>query len=551
MTRESDLARRSSEIRRFFRTTVSNKAVVSQFLLDAEGEITEYEIEIDRLRTARYALENKRDRLKKTAELYKSLLSPIHSAPTEILTTIFAFACEENVLSRSPLPAVLRLSMVCGRWRDLVLSTPSLWRSISIDFGNWNAPDDLHVLNEMTKRFMRQSKQCPLRLSLEFPVDDFDDGSDMEGACPTMNALIQNCRRWETVSLSIVRASFPYSMFDSIRGQLPLLRSLHTRITHPFAYLDDWDEYPPFNYFDNCPSLRETKIDPRMYPLDKTVLPWPQIKTLRIQTGLPDIALPVLSRCQAVEEVELSEIGDVDEEGPYCGHVVSHTIRALTISRAEEQCDVDDVLHGSTFGGLSSLEICGAADYLADKWSEWNSDSLQAFLLRSSCAITSLHLQSIPVTDVETLSLLRFMPTLESLYIEEFPRFKLNRIITKKFLDGLVANGPSSSLSSVPFLPRMSRIKLVLHAGGINSKAFLKALSSRWLPDPNQMGEVGVECLRSVTIVVLADEDFSLSDTKPLDCLRCFKNAGMRLTVTYGKPSELYPEAEEGEVMED
>ncbi|KAJ8083143.1 hypothetical protein PM082_009012 [Marasmius tenuissimus] len=546
MARESDLGRRSTEIRKFFRTTQSNKSVVSQFLVDAEAEIAEYEVEIDRLETAKYALENKRDRLRRTTELYKSLLSPIHSIPTEILTMIFGFACEENILSKSPLPAAVRLSTVCGRWRDIVLSTPKLWCSIFIDFSKWNAPDDLHVLNAMTERFICQSKQHPLRLNLEFPIDDFDDGSDMEGAEPALQALIQHCARWQSLSLSIVRASFPYSIFEQIRGRCPLLQSLCMRTIHLFAYLDDWDEYPPFNYFEVCPSLRHLTLDPRIYPLNKTIFPWSQVRNLRIETGLPEIALPVLSLCGAAERVELSEIGDVDEEGPYNGHISSCAIKSLAISKAEEQCDVDDVLECSTLSSLSSLEIWGAADSSTEKWQTWSCGNLQDFLLRSSCVLTSLHLRCLPITDTQTLSLLRMTPTLESLIIEEFPQNERNRIVTRRFLDGIAADAPPSLLSSTPILPRLARLRLVVHSPGINAKVFLKPLSSRWHPDPEQATEVGVACLRFVNIVVLF-EGAIIPDVKPLDGLRCFRSAGMRLVVTYGNVAELYPHMEECE----
>ena len=68
MARESDIRRRSGEIRQFFRTQ-SNKTVVSQFLVDAKAEIPDYEAEIDRLNAARFTLENERYCSKRIAEL--------------------------------------------------------------------------------------------------------------------------------------------------------------------------------------------------------------------------------------------------------------------------------------------------------------------------------------------------------------------------------------------------------------------------------------------------------------------------------------------------
>ncbi|KAK1227526.1 hypothetical protein PQX77_009433, partial [Marasmius sp. AFHP31] len=171
MTRESDLARRSAEIRKFFRSTTANKATVSQYLHDVELEMAEFQVEINRLRTSIYTIERKRDRLKRNAELYKSLLFPIHAVPSEILSIIFTFSCERNVLSGSALPSALRLSMVCGRWRDIIFSSPHLWSNVEIDFGAWTKGSD--VMTQLSELYLTRSQNSPLRLFLTLPDDDY------------------------------------------------------------------------------------------------------------------------------------------------------------------------------------------------------------------------------------------------------------------------------------------------------------------------------------------------------------------------------------------
>ncbi|EEB92735.1 hypothetical protein MPER_08712, partial [Moniliophthora perniciosa FA553] len=73
------------------RRTISDtdKQVINQVLLDAEKELNDYDVEISRLRTAILALESRREGVKRMMDKYRSLLSPIHRMPPEILKTIF------------------------------------------------------------------------------------------------------------------------------------------------------------------------------------------------------------------------------------------------------------------------------------------------------------------------------------------------------------------------------------------------------------------------------------------------------------------------------
>ncbi|KAK1227528.1 hypothetical protein PQX77_009435 [Marasmius sp. AFHP31] len=545
MTRESDLARRSGEIRKFFRFTTSNKATVTQFLHDVDIEMKSYHAEINRHRTAIYTIERKRDKLKRTAELYGSLLSPIHNAPSEILTMIFTFACERNALLPSTTPDSLRLSMVCGRWRDIIFSTPNLWASIEVDFDQWTS--NFHVLDELLELFIRQSKASPLRLALTLPGADYDGGaSGRDEVLSILRSLVEQCERWEHVMLKTVPHHFPSPIFELIRDRLPLLRSLYLVKHHESGELDEWNHWKqlPFNYFDNCPALRTLHVSPELFepPEEEIALPWTQIKTLRVSTCFNVTAFPFLALCTSAECFELSEAGGVPAgEADYSNHVVHNRVKIVDVVSAANQGEVDGVLRHVTLGNLSSLRISGSRNSLVD-WPTWDSTCFETFLHRSSCTITSLYLKFLPITDVQTLSLLRMIPTIRSLGIEERMIIRLNRIVTGRFLDGLNASQESPSPSSTPLVPQLTDLKLVVHARHLDSDAFLTVLSSRWLPDP-ELG-VGVECLRNVAIVVIlssgGDQDFERKGR--LDCLECFRDAGMQISVTYGTLTQLYPD---------
>ncbi|KAJ8083164.1 hypothetical protein PM082_009033 [Marasmius tenuissimus] len=392
MSRESDLARRSAEIRKFFRSTTADKATVSQYLHDAELEMALYQVEINRLRTAIHAIERKHDRMKRNAELYKSLLSPIHAVPSEILSIIFAFSCERNILSGSALPSALQLSMVCGRWRDIVFSTPRLWASVEIDFGAWTK--GLDVLTQLSELFLTRSQTSSLRFALTLPDDNYMyDGSQPRGGriLATLRSIIGQCERWEQFSLTTLPQHFPSTIFESIRGRVSLLKSLH--LLKKGSGRNRWSQL--FSYFSTCPALHTLYISPEPNPprVDQVSLPWSQVKTLRLSIAYNSAAFPLLSCCTAVEQLELDDVGGwASGSNDYTNHLVQHRIRTLDVMKAGAQCEVDGAFKHTTLTGISSLRIWGHWAHLRAGWSTWDNTFLGAFLNRSSCTIAFLHL---------------------------------------------------------------------------------------------------------------------------------------------------------------
>ncbi|KAF9255978.1 hypothetical protein L218DRAFT_937112 [Marasmius fiardii PR-910] len=497
----TELIRRTTEIRRYFRSA-ANKSVISQFLADIE-------VEKNRIQAEMYTLKSKRDQLTTTANLYRSLLSPIHAMPSDILSTIFAFCCQENVLLPSSLPPVLRLSMVCGRWRDIALSTPSLWSSIGINLGAWSGK--IHMLEHLTKQFMERSQQSPLHLSL---VLHFKTVSDVAEAKHALDIIIQNCERWKDMSLDFEGLKFSFPSFASIHGRLPVLRSLS--LTPPKGHTD---LNVISRLFDTCPSLRALEFFTLPDEFEPLHLPWNQLKLLRIHNSFINVASPLLTSCKSIERLEFTNVGGLSEgsEG-FSDHSVTSSVKSLIISmtEGETQHELDDILQHVTLKGLESLEISMEGPD-PDVWSTWDGVHMHDFLRRSSCRLTSLRLH-VPFTDRQTLSLLQMIPTL---CIEEYPE-ESNCIVTDDFLNRIVAD-----TSLAPILPNLNQLKLKIHQQGVSYHSLLKMLSSRW----NGATDNGVECLRSVEIIVFVGSE-DLEET-PFDGLCCFRDTGMRLSITY------------------
>ncbi|KAK1225063.1 hypothetical protein PQX77_012010 [Marasmius sp. AFHP31] len=171
-------------------------------------------------------------------------------------------------------------------------------------------------------------------------------------------------------------------------------------------------------------------------------------------------------------------------------------------------------------------------------WPDWDAVATTDFLSRSGCSLTSLHLQSLPITDRQTIALLQTMPQLVSLKIEE-PQFpgvtttdlssNKNRIVTDTFLHHLLVNQEKYRIGQpgTSFLPLLTSLTVKLHAQTLPEQSLFAVVSSRWIPDPTRAREIGVECLRSVGITVMGGEDIEST----LESLRCFRDAGLRLNI--------------------
>ncbi|KAJ8073848.1 hypothetical protein AAF712_003297 [Marasmius tenuissimus] len=500
--------------------TAEDRRSVKHFLRESEKELKSYEDEIRRLRSTIMALETKRNWLKSSVTRYHSLLSPIRSLPPEILSMIFAFSCEANPLDVCHVPPAVTLSFVCAQWRTIVLSSPSLWSSISIDFEHWDMIPNLCVLENMTRLFLERSKKSPLTLVLRLS----EPTSCEFRASSTLNALVDSADRWCDITLLEPWNIGPSSpIFQGLRGHLPILRSLHLNGAGPR------DDHLKFDFFDSCPALDSLQIQPGddpfgpEYPTNRLVLPWEQIRSLKMRDSFAPSAISLLSQCPNVETLGLSLVGG---GAKYPRDVALDALRSLSIE-AREQDDVSSILQSTTLRNLSLIEICGDIGEPTRDWPYWDGGAIENMITRSSCTITSLRLKWVPITDVQLVELLDHIPTLKSLHIEEYTtgpsRLQTNRLVTEYFLNhlALVQEGGSEHYSfNRVFIPRLEDLSVVVHDIEMDLRALLKAVLSRYLPDPDHASAVGIACVRSVGVIAMGRNSSGFDPFTSLECLR-------------------------------
>lgn len=190
--------------------------------------------------------------------------------PAEILAIIFQECLRGFNRAEERQGFVLVLSYSTSYFRNVAVSTPSLWCDICVTTGN-------SVNLSMNALFLERSGACPLRLSLH--IDVLCSFSDMSYA---LDFLIPHIERWENFQITgHLKSARPLIIERLSNAKAPILKHLHIRRDdRPFGYAS------AYMFESGAPSLvsiRFHNIHPRYH------LP-PLASLKRIQL----IALPTL-----------------------------------------------------------------------------------------------------------------------------------------------------------------------------------------------------------------------------------------------------------------
>ncbi|KAJ7656491.1 hypothetical protein DFH06DRAFT_1045850 [Mycena polygramma] len=141
------------------------------------------------------------------------------------------------------------LSAVCRSWRTLVLSQPTFWNSICLDFADDDyEPPSFAELKPKLQLLLARSAQAPLHITFRacFCTDRERRALDL---------LAQQCKRWG--SLTFTGPPTLCSRLDTVRSRLPLLRELDARVHQEHTSAPP----PRYGMFAACPSLRAASVN--------------------------------------------------------------------------------------------------------------------------------------------------------------------------------------------------------------------------------------------------------------------------------------------------
>ncbi|KAK0207763.1 hypothetical protein IW262DRAFT_1469100 [Armillaria fumosa] len=331
----------------------------------------------------------------------KSILSPIHRLPPEILLIIFK---EEQVTvgasadryyevtdaSRGP----WMLSHICRQWRALVISNPTLWsRSVII----LNCSATSKATTPPLEVALARSGQSNLSFFLS---QSFRQLGDQAGLFrEVLNLLVPHSSRWADVVFEKKEwDTIDISMLNMVHGKVPRLR----RVT--FKYV---------GYFLQPPSLLETIQAFSLAPLLKRVallgyvlfqdidiaLPWNQV--MQFQYSMNNCFSTLFSHTEACLDIlkqmpRLSALNIVNQgQSRSCLTPLEHPLKTYIHTFLISLCTTDvGLINALALPSLESLTV-------SLNQRRWTGISLNAakvlhhLSIRSGCSLKFLHLSGI------------------------------------------------------------------------------------------------------------------------------------------------------------
>ncbi|KAJ7587351.1 hypothetical protein C8J56DRAFT_78229 [Mycena floridula] len=437
---------------------------------------------------------------------YQSLLSPIRKIPVEILRLIFAHFCDDNLIAADQVTVPgLTLAQVCSHWRSLALRSTELWSCISLLI---KKPKSSFDWEKPIEFLLRRSGDHDLAVSIKERGSMGDFGVAEKG----LKLLATSSQRWHSLSIDVTTDAVDLlaDCLMGIKGRLPSLVFLRTDFGCLVEELDIFHEAPSLN------SLELTdETDPTLLRLPLT-----QLRTCTIFR--PSDPLTFLQQCtgllDATVENPLNNYDDEDHDRTIISGLQSLSIRVygpwefyflrmLTLSRL-------------TSFSLSAYDC----DWEAESERLFPLDLWTSFIARSSCNLTTLSWDEIPIELTAWISLLQSIPSLETLSLvdehnEDFGEY----LISDDFFNQLRA-GPTWTSSGL--LPNLRHLSLeASYEVPLQQPALIEAIQSRWIPDTNICDEN--VCLQSFKLRTSEQK----IETRDLEGLEYLASAGLKVLV--------------------
>ncbi len=432
-------------------------------------EVSAYDAEIRRLEITLKKLYRGHDRLRTYANHYGALLSPVRRLPYDILLQIFKDICTDQYKIHPP-RTCLRLGLVCKRWREITLDSPSLWSTIFIPLRSllW-LPPRWNTLQKIVQIQQLRSQETPLILKYQtYEVDTGDQAFDL--IIQGLSAQRHRVRRVECSfnALSVLGND----MLAAAEGLVII----------------GYEGVPSLNnYTLNLPNLLSLTIRDHV-PLRRIDLPR-HIHTLNLVLRRDDFAAAMNSlpgmRSLRNFTIEARGVWNVNGNVNVClSTVTSFTCCNLHPSRENSSF----FLRCIQVPSLTHLTIVGGSLQL---------DAIKALIERSHPPLKHLEITTNVNTDTVNLSkfvtILQVVPDLTTLAIHEQ---RSGVLITTSLLRELTFDG-----HNVPFLPKLEHLELVSGTPWTDVEgAIMQLIRSRHGGSTNYCGRRTDTPLKSVTL---------------------------------------------------
>jgi hypothetical protein len=512
----------------------SERDELHSLLRDAERDIGRIDDELARLHGLISSLENGKEELYDAMCLSQSLLSPIRRICDDVLSEILLWSNTQITITDQhvKIPAI-SLSKVCSSWRRLVADRMIFWSDVCIRIQNGDPSSSQQ--NLISKVFDRSGTA---KLNLKIRLSD-------KVTTAFVSVLQTHSDRWNVLELEclpefIIQCFRTVSVFPSLTHA-----NLEVRFTRNVAL-----PAPDGVLTVQAPRLRSFTLLKRSGKYDKlqVEIPWAQMKQISLGvTGMAEF-FDALRQCSALEEAELSfTYRATPVSGPFEPVLSNISTLSMQIIDGCEHEAIASCFRTLATPALTTLRVWAEPGGVAHYEPEWHISDFASFITRSGCALSTLILQDICISDSTIISVLGLVSTLTHLKIQE-PYLKLFKyqdseskdykisaitdsllqFLQIKSMKSFYRSSVSTTTAYTPSLPHLE--VLDLDGKGAEDKlsiaAFKKMLWSRW-----RCGESKSDSRASLKSVRLCVWDQSITDGHRSE-FTALQRLGMRVDVS-------------------
>ncbi|KAJ6557220.1 hypothetical protein DFH09DRAFT_540422 [Mycena vulgaris] len=367
-------------------------------------------------------------------KFHQALVAPWQRLPDEILSEIFAFTLpsfpDHTKMGLDWIDGrrgTLLLCRICRSWRQIALSTPSLWTILSIHL------DLSHSSFEWIPLWLERSRSLPIYLQVIW-----GGMSSPFRLNSVMSYVVAHLHHIRTLSINGLdeihlwpAPTYPRAILTPDSVKAPFLTTIEASL--PLGSDYDW----VFAVCEEAPLLQ--RLYTNKYFPDR--FPSSQLTALHILEGVPINDFLLLLR----DVPGLKEVA-IDLDGPSAAHPVGGIVVAQGLSKLAITSDQ----HLGHF--LNHVELPGLADLEISQIDRWPEQEFASFLSRSSCVLTRIAFVAVHISCDRIIRCLRHKScdSLEELAVVESI---FNHDALMQHLTYRQAPFPHPRLQTIEFMP--------------------------------------------------------------------------------------------------
>jgi hypothetical protein len=250
--------------------------------------------------------------------------------PYEVWEQIFIRCLpSDDFMTPSPATAPLLLCSVCKKWRDIALSIPLLWSSISIKVARPGCKPDPNLVTTWIQR--TDGRPVDIFLTLE-KKPGFNAFNNVDAAT---NSVIDFFAQWQNVVLRLGPFIKLQTLYKIPHVQAPFFESLELFL--PSSYAKEAKLFE--NLAEHAPNLQRLKISAELQGEEIPGFQFPFSKSLKyliLDSAVFSIntCIEILSQCRGLVEFQAHDTSGHSTHSPRADPVTLDHLRIFTLSTA-------------------------------------------------------------------------------------------------------------------------------------------------------------------------------------------------------------------------